>query len=90
MVQAGYVPVTVLVVSDRPALCALCVHWNKLKSCPAIKQLGNGEGALGAIRVLPYQDVVLRILHHEVFEQEVEFMNCLFESYNILDHVYTS
>jgi len=25
MVQAGYVPVTVLVVSDRPALCALCV-----------------------------------------------------------------
>lgn len=70
MPQAGYVPVTVLVVSDRAALHALCVLWNKLKSCPAIKQLGNGERGRGTMRVLPHQDLVRTALHHEESEQE--------------------
>lgn len=42
------------------------------------------------MRVLPYKDVVLRILHHEVFEQEIESLNCPLVSHNILDPVYSS
>lgn len=33
----------VLVVSDRAVLYALCLLWNKMQSCPAIKQLEDGD-----------------------------------------------
>lgn len=90
MLQAGYVPVTVLMVSDRAALHALCVLWNKLKSCPAIKQLGNGEGGRGTMRVLPYQILFLELCIMRCLDRkEVESLNCPFESHNILDPVYT-
>lgn len=55
----------VLVVSDRAVLYALCLLWNKMQSCPAIKQQGDGERERGRATVRASRMSVIKALFLE-------------------------